>query len=113
MDLQEAGVCWDFIYIIGYVSFTFGGVLLVTRKVSGGFQKIGLYVSFIAILSGIFDVIENIFLLIMLQNPGTIPTFTPPIAAIMATIKFSCLAIALVYFVIGLIIALVLMIKKK
>ena len=113
MVLQEAGVYWDFIYIIGYVSFAFGGILLVTRKVSGKFQTVGLYVSFIAVLSGLFDVIENIFLLIMLQNPSTIPTFAPLIAAIMATIKFSCLAIALMYFVIGLIIALVLMIKKK
>ncbi|MCJ7649566.1 MAG: hypothetical protein MUP85_13195, partial [Candidatus Lokiarchaeota archaeon] len=113
MILQEAGVYWDFIYIIGYVSFAFGGILLVTRKFSGKFQTVGLYVSFIAVLSGLFDVIENIFLLIMLQNPSTIPTFAPLIAAIMATIKFSCLAIALMYFVIGLIIALVLMIKKK
>ncbi|MHA1823080.1 MAG: hypothetical protein ACTSXM_04350 [Promethearchaeota archaeon] len=113
MTLQEAGVYWDFIYIMGYVSFAFGGILLVTRKVSGNFQKIGLYVSFIVILSGLFDVIENIFLLIMLQNPSTIPTFAPPIAAIMATIKFSCLAIALIYFVIGLIIAIILMIKRK
>ncbi|MHA1748206.1 MAG: hypothetical protein ACTSYF_06130 [Promethearchaeota archaeon] len=113
MTLQEAGVYWDFIYIMGYVSFAFGGILLVTRKVSGNFQKIGLYVSFIVILSGLFDVIENIFLLIMLQNPSTIPTFAPPIAAIMATIKFSCLAIALIYFVIGLIIAIILKIKRK
>ena len=113
MALQETGVYWDFIYIIGYVSFAFAGVLLVTRKVSGVFQKIGLYVSLIAILSGIFDVIENIFLLIMLQNPSTIPTFAPPIAAIMATIKFSCLAIALLYFMIGLIVALILTVKKR
>ena len=113
MVIQEAGVYWDFIYIIGYVFFAFGGVLLVTRKVSGKFQNVGLYISFIAILSGIFDVMENIFLLIMLQNPSAVPIFAPPIAAIMATIKFSCLAIALVYFVIGLIIALILIIKRK
>ncbi len=113
MVLQEAGVYWDFIYIVGYVSFAFGGILLVTRKVTGSFQKIGLYVSFIAVLSGIFDVIENMFLLIMLQNPSAIPIFAPPIATIMATIKFSCLAIALLYFVIGLVVALTLTIKKK
>jgi len=113
MALQEAGVYWDFIYIIGYVSFAFGGIVLVTRKVSGNFQKVGLYVSFIAVLSGVFDVIENIFLLIMLQNPGTVPIFAPPIAGIMATIKFTCLAIALIYFVIGLVIASIFMLKKK
>jgi hypothetical protein len=106
MVLQEAGVYWDFIYIVGYVLFAFGGILLVTRKVSGNFQKMGLYVSFIAVLSGFFDVIENMFLLIMLQNPSTIPIFAPPIAGIMAILKFSCLAIALIYFVIGLSLAL-------
>lgn len=113
ITLQDSGVYWDFIYIIGYVSFAFGGILLVTRKVSGNFQKIGLYVSFIAIFSGIFDIIENIFLLIMLQNSSNIPAFAPPIATIMAAIKFSCLAIALLYFVIGLIITLILSIRKK
>ena len=113
MAIQDSGVYWDFLYIIGYVSFAFGGILLVIRKVSGNFQKIGLYVSFIAVLSGLFDVIENIFLLIMLQNSSSIPVFAPPIAAIMATIKFSCLAIALLYFVIGLIMVLILSIKKK
>ena len=113
MAIQESGVYWDFFYIIGYVSFAFGGILLVTRKVSGSFQKLGLYVSIIALLSGLFDLIENIFLLIMFQNPSTIPTFAPPIAAIMAAIKFSCLAIALLYFVIGIIIALILIIKRK
>ncbi|MHA1671878.1 MAG: hypothetical protein ACTSV5_15095 [Promethearchaeota archaeon] len=113
MAIQESGVYWDFIYIIGYVSFAFGGILLVTRKVSDNFQTIGLYVSFIAILSGLFDVIENIFLLIMLQSIGPIPIFAPPIAAIMATIKFSCLAIALIYFVIALTLALIITIKKK
>ncbi|MBY9003167.1 MAG: hypothetical protein KGD73_04285 [Candidatus Lokiarchaeota archaeon] len=113
MAMQESGVIWDFIYIIGYVSFAFGGILFVTRKVSGNFQKVGLYVSFIAVLSGLFDVIENIFLLIMLQNSSAIPTFAPPIAGIMATIKFTCLAIALLYFVTGLVVALILTVKKK
>ena len=113
MALQELGVYWDFLYIIGYVSFAFGGILLVTRKVSGVFQEIGIYVTLIAVLSGIFDVIENVNLLIMLQNPTAVPSFAPLIAGIMASIKFTFLAISLMYFLIGLIIVLISMIKKK
>ena len=113
MAIQELGVYWDFFYIISYVSFAFGGILLVSRKTSGSFQKVGLYISLLAVLSGLFDVIENINLLIMLQNPTAVPSFAPLVAGIMASIKFTLLAISLIYFIIGLIIVLISMIKKE
>lgn len=113
MTLQAAGVYWDFLYIIGYGLFAFSGVLLVARQLSGKWQIVGLYVVFIAILAGLFDVIENIFLLIMLNNPSSIISAIPAMAGIMATMKFSALLIALLYFILGLISLTIQMIKNR
>ena len=113
MMLQAAGVYWDFLYIIGYGSFAFSGVLLVARELSGKWHIIGLYVSFIAILAGLFDVIENILLLVMLYEPDSILFAVPTIAGIMATMKFSALLIALLYFIPSLVAAIIQMVKNK
>ncbi|TFG20251.1 MAG: hypothetical protein EU533_06200 [Promethearchaeota archaeon] len=113
MILQAAGVYWDFLYIIGYGSFAFSGVLLLAKQLSGKWQMLGLYVSFIAILAGLFDVIENIFLLVMLYDPNSVIFVVPTIAGVMATMKFSALLIALLYFIPGLVAVIIQMIKNK
>ena len=113
MNLQAAGVYWDFLYIIGYGSFAFSGVLLVARQLSGKWKIYGLYVSFIAILAGLFDVIENIFLLVMLYESSSIISILPVIVGIMATMKFSALLIALLYFVVGLVVVIIQMVRNK
>jgi hypothetical protein len=114
MILQTIGVFWDFLYIVGYVSFAFGGVLLVARELSGRWQTIGLYVSLVAILAGIFDVVENILLLTMLYAPpDTIISIFPATTGIMATLKFGGIFIALIYFIPGLIGVVIKMIKNK
>jgi len=46
---------WDFLYIVGYGSFIFGAILLVTRRLEGKLQKIGLWMTLTPILAGIFD----------------------------------------------------------
>jgi hypothetical protein len=112
-NLIALSTYWDFLYIVGYVMFAFAGVLLVTRHLPDKFHKIGLYTSFISILSGLFDVIENIFLLIMIGNVSSVQSLAPLLAGIMATIKFSALFIAAFYFLIGLFIIIVLWIKNK
>jgi len=113
MILQAIGVFWDYLYIVGYVSFLFGGTLLVARELSGKWQKIGLYVSAIAILAGLFDMTENIFLLIMLYYPSTIISILPATTGIMATLKFAGIFIALFYFIPGMIAVVVKMIKNR
>lgn len=113
MILQAAGIYWDFLYIMGYGSFAFSGVLLVARKLSRTWQILGLYVTFIAILAGLFDIIENIFLLVMLFEPSSIISAVPAIAGIMATMKFSALLIALLYFISGLMIVIIQMVRNK
>jgi hypothetical protein len=113
MILQAIGVFWDYLYIVGYVSFLFGGILLVARELSGKWQKMGLYVSIIAILAGLFDATENIFLLIMLSQPSSIISIIPATTGIMATLKFGGIFIALIYLIPGLIAVVIKMFKNR
>jgi hypothetical protein len=113
MILQTIGVFWDYLYIVGYVSFAFSGVLLVARELSGRWQTIGLFVSVISVLAGIFDAIENILLLVMLNVPSTVISIIPATTGIMATLKFGGIFIALIYFIPGLIAVVIKMIKNK
>jgi len=64
-------------------------------------------------LTGIFDIIENINLLLMLGNPTSVSPINPPIASISALLKFGFLFAAIIYFVIALIFVLLNKIKKK
>jgi hypothetical protein len=112
--INVLGVWWDFLYIIGYGFFIFGAILLVTRQLEGRFQMIGLWMSLTPLVAGIFDVVENINLLIMLYNTSAFPAFVPFIASLTATIKFTLLIIGILYFFIALIgLAIKLFIKKK
>ena len=113
MVQQALGVYWDFLYIVGYGMFIFGCIILISRKLKGKFQTIGLYVSLTPIIAGIFDMIENLNLLIMLENPISISSFTPLIASISATIKFSFLIVGIIYFFFALIVVIIYIIKEK
>lgn len=111
--LQAAGVYWDFPYIIGYVSFIFGCILLVLRQLEGKIQRIGLWILLTPILAGIFDVIENINLLLMLNLTPNFPSFISLIASITALIKFSLLGIGIIFFFIILVVFIIRKVKKE
>jgi hypothetical protein len=110
--LQAAGIYWDFPYIFGYVSFIFGCNLLVLRQLEGKIQKIGLWILLTPILAGIFDIIENIHLLWMIDADPNFPSYVPLITSISALIKFGLLGIGIVFFFIILIIFIIHHIKK-
>ena len=81
-----------------------GCILLVTRKLEGKTQNMGLYFTIMPFIAGIFDVIENTFLLLMLSNETFVWSLSPFIASLCATIKFSLIFIAIIFFVVALII---------
>ncbi len=110
---QRIGVYWDFLYIVGYVSFISGCILLVTRQLEGKVEGIGYRVSVLPALAGVFDIIENINLLIMINNPITFPISLPSIASICALIKFALLGVSIVFFVIAIIILIYRKLKNK
>lgn len=110
MQIQALAVYLDFLYIIGYSLFIFGVLLFIARKLEGKIQNITLIIGLTAFLAGMFDIIENINLLIMLGDPGNLSTLNAATASFCATIKFSLLFIEIIWFLITL---LVLLIKKK
>ena len=112
MGLQATGVYWDFLYIIGYSVPLFALILLFTRKLSGKIVDIGLYISLTPFLAGIFDLVENINLLIMLNDTPNFASFVPLTASITALIKFSLLLVGAIFFLIILVLALIKRFKK-
>jgi len=110
---QTLAIYWDFIFIIGYVSIAFGLNLLVSRRLNGKLQNLGILITLLGTTSGLFDVIENINLLLMLDTPTSVSSTNSFIASLSATIKFGFLIAAIIFFVLALIILLIAKIKKK
>ncbi len=113
INKQTLAIYWDFLYIVGYVSLAFGLIVLILRRFEGKIQTIGLYFTLTPLLTGIFDIIENINLLIMLSDPISISTFNPFIASLSALIKFSFLFAAIAYFLVALTIAIFKKFKQR
>jgi len=113
MNLQTLGVYWDLLYIIGYSLFIFGSIVLVSRRLTRKLENVGLILSLTPLIAGLFDLIENINLLIMLNNPNTFPSFIPLVTSISATIKFGFLFIGIIFFFLALVIAIIMLIRKK
>ena len=113
MDNQSLAIYWDFLYIVGYVSLALGLILLVLRRSEGKMQTLGLYFTITPFLTGIFDVIENVNLLIMLGTPTSVSAMNSYLASICALIKFSFLFAAIGYFIAALIIILVFKLRKS
>ena len=113
MVLHATGIYWDFLYIIGYGSLIAGLILLLSRQLSGKIQLIGLYLTLSPFLAGIFDCIENLLLLAMLKNPTEFSAALPMLAGIMAAIKFGLLLIGIGFFLVGLILWPVSLIKRN
>ena len=112
MALQANGVYWDFLYIIGYSVPLFALILLFTRKLSGKIVDIGLYISLTPLVAGIFDLVENVNLLIMLNDTPNFASFVPSIASITAFIKFGLLLVGAIFFLIVLVLTLIKRFKK-
>lgn len=110
---MEATAVWlDFLYIPSYSFLIAGCNLLVVRKLEGKAQSIGIFIVISPFIAGIFDVIENINLLLMIYNEIFINLDSPFIASFCATIKFALIGIAIIFFIITLILLFVQKVKK-
>ncbi|MFX1411863.1 MAG: hypothetical protein ACFFA6_16070 [Promethearchaeota archaeon] len=110
---QSLAISWDFLYIIGYVSVAVGLILLVSRRLQGKLQNFGIFMTLSGIISGIFDFVENINLILMLETPTSISSINVFIASFSATFKFGFLIAAIVFFLLALIILIIKKSKKK
>lgn len=103
VELQhQAVVTWvDYLYIAFYVSFGAECVLLVTRKSRGGIAQAGMLLVLAPVLAGIFDAVENIFLLSMLYRGDAVGAAIPLLASLCATFKIGLLGAGLSFFYIA------------
>ncbi|MFX1312247.1 MAG: hypothetical protein ACFFBV_09745 [Promethearchaeota archaeon] len=112
---QTLAIYWDFLFIVGYSSLALGLILLILRKSDEKVQTIGLYFTLTPFLTGIFDIIENINLLIMLDSSIISPIVSNTnsfLASFSALIKFGLLFAAITYFIVALIIIIIKRFKK-
>ncbi|MFX1572570.1 MAG: hypothetical protein ACFFB0_07470 [Promethearchaeota archaeon] len=113
MNNQTIAIYWDFLFIIGYAPLTFCLIILILRRSSEKVQQIGLYMSITAILTGIFDVIENINLLAMLETPTSIAATNAFVASFFATLKFGLLFAGIIYFIIAVILFVINKVRER
>ena len=112
LNLQIIAIYWDFLFIIGYVSLAFSLVVLAYRKSEGQIQSFGTYFTITPLLTSIFDVIENIFLLTMASNISSVTGSSPVIASLCASIKFGMLFVGIIYFTLAIIVILIKKLSK-
>jgi uncharacterized integral membrane protein len=113
IDKQITAIYWDFFFIAGYVSLAFGLITIVLRRSKNRVETIGTFITLTPFLTGIFDVIENSFLILMTKTPTSVSNPLPFITSLSATVKFGFLFVAIIYFVIALLIVLINKLKKK
>jgi hypothetical protein len=93
----------DFPFIVCYCMALSGLILLVARRLHDKFQKVELHMVFIPILAGIFDIVENIFLLIMLGSNQAVVFWFPLITSICALIKVILIYTGIICFLAGIV----------
>ncbi|MFW9824307.1 MAG: hypothetical protein ACFFE4_15295 [Candidatus Thorarchaeota archaeon] len=106
---QITAIYWDFLFILGYVSLAFGLIIIVYQRSSEFIQNMGVYITITPFLTGLFDVIENVILILMATNFNFIIDTNAILASLSASIKFGLLFVGIIFFV-G---ALILIILKK
>lgn len=92
----------DFGFLIAYSFLLAGLSLLITRRVRNQkIQLMGYYMVISSFLAAIFDVIENLNLIMMLSSPENFPSFSPFLASICATIKFGLIILVIFYWILS------------
>ncbi|MHA1294380.1 MAG: hypothetical protein ACTSQJ_17180, partial [Promethearchaeota archaeon] len=99
MKTQITMLYIDYLYIPFYSLFGIECILLLLRKYEDevAIQEFGLYIILAPLFAGIFDVLENINLLLMLKNNIFIFSSSPFLASLCAVIKITFLAICLCF----------------
>lgn len=105
----------DFVFMAVYGMTVFSGLLLVARNVghSEKLQKFYLNLSMISWTSVLFDVIEGIFIFIILFDPMHITDFTAFGVSLSTTLCIIILYSCVFIWIIGLFIVLVHKIKQR
>ncbi|MFX1273483.1 MAG: hypothetical protein ACFFBP_12215 [Promethearchaeota archaeon] len=79
----------DFPFIFSYVLILMSLSVFAMRQLKDKFLNIGLKLIYLPILAGLLDVIQNIFILIMLLNANALNITFPLIVSLLAIIKYA------------------------
>jgi hypothetical protein len=104
-DAAQLSLWIDFLYLISYGLFLW----LAIRALGDAFRHRGMdgwarpaaAISLLPLIGAAADAVEDIFLLLVLG--GHTGSIGPPLAGSFATLKFACLAVAIVYLLAGLV----------
>lgn len=94
----------DYLFLFTYsLGLSFFCYLLATKNfsINNSFYKLGIMISWVVLLTGVFDGLENYALLQILLFANY--TFWPILAKYFAIAKFTLLALSLFYIIIGVI----------
>ncbi len=103
----------DFMFIPAYVLLFFSITALFSLLVAPSLARIMRAVALLPIISGLCDITENIFLLLILKSSHAIPAHYPLVASTCATIKFSLLGLVVLSWIVMLAAWLVGKIRKS
>ena len=92
----------DYLYILFYGLFGAELILIASRRIDGKIQKLGLYFTFTPMIAGIFDALENINLLLMLNDITFINSGSPFFASSCAVIKIGFIILSLCFIYIAM-----------
>ena len=87
----------DFGYLPAYSFFFAGLTLMAARAVTARMQTLGFVLTVVPFVSAVFDAIENLALLSVLQSPDSPSAAALTLAGVCATLKFSLLVLCLLY----------------
>lgn len=89
----------DYLFLVSYSLAIFSALQMAARKMGERFGKLTVWISYMAVIAGIADAIENTFLISGMLSDDFSHAAWP--ASIAATIKFSAVAIAIAWFFIA------------
>ncbi len=103
----------DFLFIPAYVLLFFSATMLFSLLASGSLRRLIRAVAYLPIISGIADVIENTFLLLIIRSSRNIPDHYPLIAGTCASVKFALLAVVVIFWLVAITALVVRKMKNK
>jgi hypothetical protein len=107
IPLVLRGTYMDFGYIASYGFFMMGVMILIVRALQDRWQSIALFCTISPFIAGVFDIVENINLIMMLNDPVGFPSFAPTVASICAICKFGFLLLVIGFAAIAVIALLI------
>jgi hypothetical protein len=97
--LAAFGLGIDYLFMPIYALALSLGILLASARHPGGFERLGAWMGWAALVAPLFDAVENYGLLHSLLSP--LFSLWPLVASVCATLKFTLLILGLIYAMVG------------